>query len=273
MNYTDMHRQFIWNVRLDFDPVGIRYIYDEKEIEQLPLTHRSKNKITYCQYLAAARQQRSAVYMKPKKLLCQNAYPVFGFRELDKVEDTKRHMKYLQDEELSWAAPQEKAKLEKGCIGIYMAPLDLFDKMDLEPSVVYFVLTPYQAYHLLNDYMGAMKKPNLNFFHTPNSAVCSGSVYSYVNKTANMTTMCAGSKTSGKTEMNYVNLFIPGAHINAMAEQQKMRTEKGDGASLVGKGSKSWPGLDVCKACPLIKFEEIEPKELVAENKETVEAV
>lgn len=260
MNYTEMHKQFIWNVRLDFDPVGIRYIYDESEIEKLPITHRSKAKITYCQYLAAARQQRSALFMEPKKLLCQNAYPVFGFRELDKEADTKRHLKYLQDEELAWEAPQQKIKLEKGCLGIYMAPLDYFDKIDLAPSVVFFVTTPYQAYHLLNDYMGAMKKPNLQFFHTPNSAVCSGSVYAYIKNTANMTTMCAGSKTSGKTEMNYVNVFIPGGQINAMAEQQKARVEKGEGASLLGKGSQAWPGLDACKGCPMFKFEAVEPK-------------
>jgi uncharacterized protein (DUF169 family) len=257
MNFAEMHKQFIWNVRLDFDPVGIRFVYDEKEIETLPVTHRAKAKITYCQFLAACRQQRSALFMEPKKLLCQNAYPVFSFRDLDKEADTKRHMKYLQDEAVAWEAPLQKAKLEKGCLGIYMAPLDYFDKTDLAPSLVFFVTTPYQAYHLLNDYMGATKKPNLQFFHTPNSAVCSGSVYSHVNHTANMTTMCAGSKTSGKTEMNYVNLFVPGDQINAMAEQQKMRVEKGEGASLLGKGSQSWPGLDACKGCPMFKFEAV----------------
>jgi len=72
-----------------------------------------------------------------------------------------------------------------------------------------------------------------------------------------MTTMCAGSKTSGKTEMNYVNLFVPGDQINDMAEQQKMRVEKGEGASLLGKGSQAWPGLDACKGCPMFKFEAV----------------
>jgi len=257
MNFQEIQKQFIWNVRLDFDPAGIRYVYDAKEIEQLPITHRSKNKITFCQYLAAARQQRSALFMEPSKLLCQNAHPVFRFRELDRKSDTRRHMKYLYDEEVAWEAPQQKARLKEGCIGIYIAPLDHFDKTDIRPDVVYFVATPYQSYHLLNDYMGALKKPNLQFFHTPSSSVCSGSVYSYNNNTANMTTMCAGSKTSGKTEMNYMNLFIPGTQIQRMAEQQKMRIEEGAGASLVGKGAQPWPGLDACKGCPLLKFEEV----------------
>ena len=257
MNYTDVHKQFIWNVRLDFDPVGIRFVYDKNEIKEFTITHKAKAKITYCQFLAACRQQRSALFMEPGNLLCQNAQPVFNFRELDKKADTKRHMKYLQNEDLAWQAPQEKARLGKGCLGIYMAPLDYFDMSTLAPSIVFFVATPYQAYYLLNDYMGATHKANLEFFHTPNSAICSGSVYSHVNHTANMTTMCAGSKTSGKTEMNYVNLFIPGDQINAMAEQQKMRVDKGQGASLLGKGSQPWPGLDACKGCPLFKFEKI----------------
>ena len=257
MNYKEARDQLIWNIRLDFDPVGIRFVFDENEIENLPVTHNAKARITYCQFLAAVRQERYALFMESKKCLCENAAPVFGFRELEKEADTKRHLKYLVDEETSWRAPQEKARLEVGaCKGIYMAPLDWFDKIDYAPSVVFMVATPYQAYHLLDDYMGSRKVPNLTFFHTPNSAVCSGSVYAYNNKTANMTTMCAGSKTSGKTEMNYVNVFIPGDQILPMAEQQKMRTEKG-GPSVLGKGYKPWPGMDVCKGCPLFKFEEV----------------
>ena len=71
-----------------------------------------------------------------------------------------------------------------------------------------------------------------------------------------MTTMCAGSKTSGKTEMNYVNVFVPGDQILSLCEQQKMRAEKG-GPSVLGKGYKAWPGLDACKGCPLFKFEKV----------------
>ncbi len=257
MNYQESREKLIWNVRLDFDPVGIRFVFDESEIDKLPVTHKAKTKITYCQFLAAVRQERYAFFMEPNKLLCQNAYPVFGFRELEKEADTKRHTKYLVDPDVAWQAPLQKARLEAGaCIGIYMAPLDWFDKIEMDPSVVFIVCVPYQAYHIFNDYMGAMKRPNLTFFHTPNSAVCSGSVWAFNNKTANMTTMCAGSKTSGKTEMNYVNVFIPGDQILPTVEQQVMRCEKG-GPSVLGKGYKPWPGMDVCKGCPLFKFENV----------------
>jgi uncharacterized protein (DUF169 family) len=257
MDYKDARAQMIMNIRLDFDPVGIRFVFDENEIEKLPVTHRAKTKLTYCQFLAAVRQERHVLFMEPKKLLCENASTVFGFRELEKEADTKRHLKYLVDQETAWRAPQEKARLEVGaCKGIYMAPLDCFDNIEYAPSVIFMVCTPYQAYQILNDYMGSRKVPNLTFFHTPNSAVCSGSVYAYNNEVANMTTMCAGSKTSGKTEMNYVNVFIPGDQFLPLVDQQKMRCDQG-GPSVLGKGYKPWPGMDACKGCPLFKFESV----------------
>ncbi len=257
MNYKDVRDQLIWNLRLDFDPVGVRFVYDEEEIPKLPVTHRAKVKICYCQFLAAARQSRMALFMPPEKLLCDNADLVFGFRELEEKGDAKRHIKYLVDEKLALEAAIQKPKLKKGCKGIYMAPLDFFDKTEYKPSLMFAICTPYQAYHIMNDYMGAMNRPNLTFFHTPNSAVCAGSVYAYNNNTANLTTMCAGSKTSGKTEMAYVNVFIPGDHIFPLIERQKLRCEKG-GPSVLGKGFQPWPGLDVCKGCPLFKFEKLE---------------
>ncbi len=258
MNYKQGREQLIWNVRLDFDPVGIKFLSDESTISNFPVTHRVKSRLAYCQFLAAVRQERYALFMEPKKCLCENARLVFGFRELDREADTKRHLKYMMDEETSFQASKQKAKLASGsCKGIYMAPLDFFDKAGSEPDLVYIVCVPYQAYHLLNDYMGSRKIPGLSFFHTPNSSVCGGGIFAYNNMTANMTTMCAGSKTSGKTEMNYLNLFIPGKHILPMLEQQTMRAGDG-GISLLGKGSRPWPGLDVCKACPMFKFEKIE---------------
>lgn len=259
MKYKEALETFIWNLRLDYDPVGIRFVFDESEKDSLPVTHRSKAKISYCQYLAAARSARHALYMEPDRLLCKNAQAVFGFRPLSREIDGKKHLKYMLDPDLSWRAPQEKHRLEEGmCKGIYMAPLDTFDSLDLKPSVVFFMVVPFQAYHLLNDYMALINRPNLTFFATPNSAVCSGSVYTFNRHTANMTTMCAGSKSSGKTEMNYMNLFIPGDQILKMAGQLLKRIEATGGPSLLGKGGQPWPGLDICSGCPMVKFEKVD---------------
>ena len=258
LSYADITDTYIYYTRLDFDPVGIKFCGDEKEIPKYKVNAKAKAKLTYCQHLAMARGGQLAMYMPSSMLLCENAEPVFGFRDLDKEKDTKRHMKYLRNEELAWQAPQAKAKLPLGkCYGIYTAPLATFDESGIDPDIVFFMILPYQAYHILNDYMAATKRSSLTFNHTPNSAVCSGSVWAYVNKTANMTTMCAGSKTSGKSDMSMLNLFIPGSQIKASAAQFLKRIAETGGPSVLGKGGQPWPGLDVCKGCPLFKYESI----------------
>ncbi|MDP3182614.1 MAG: DUF169 domain-containing protein [Desulfobaccales bacterium] len=258
LTYTDVSDAYIYYLRIDFDPVGIKYCFDETEIPQYKINAKAKARLTYCQYLAMARGGHKALFMEPGQLLCENAEPVFGFRDLDKEKDTQRHMKYLRDEELAWKATLEKAKLPKGrCKGIYVAPLALYDAAGLDPDIVFFMPYPYQAYHILNDYMGAMGKSSLLFNHTPNSAVCSGSVWAYNHNTANLTTMCAGSKTSGKTDMAMLNLFIPGQQIKPTAAQLIKRVAETGGPSVLGKGGEPWPGLDVCKGCPLFKYEAV----------------
>jgi hypothetical protein len=72
-----------------------------------------------------------------------------------------------------------------------------------------------------------------------------------------MTTMCAGSKTSGKSDMSMMNVFIPGGHIQPTAAQLLGRVSQMGGPSTLGKGGGSWPGMDVCKGCPLFKYEEV----------------
>ncbi len=256
LTYTDVVDAYIYYIRLDFDPVGVKFCADEAEISQYKVNAKAKAKLTYCQRLAMARGWRKAMFMPPHQLLCENAQPVFGFRELDRRKDAKRHMKYLRNEKLAWEAARGKAKLAPGsCFGIYTAPLAMFDASGVDPDIVFFMLLPYQAYHVLNDYMGATGRSNLTFNHTPNSAVCSGSVWAFKHNTANMTTMCAGSKTSGKTDMSMMNLFVPGKQIKDSAAQLLKRVTEMGGPSVLGKGGEPWPGMDVCKGCPLFKYE------------------
>lgn len=258
LTYTDVLDAYLYYIRVDFDPVGIKFCSDEAEISRYKINARAKAKLTYCQHLAMARGGHKAMFMPANMLLCENAEPVFGFRELDKEKDTKRHMKYLRDEKLAWEAPQGKAKLPIGKYhGIYTAPLSMFDESGIDPDIVFFMLLPYQAYHILNDYMAATGRSSLQFNHTPNSAVCSGSVWAYNHQTANLTTMCAGSKTSGKSDMAMMNLFIPGTQIKAGVAQLLKRVTDMGGPSVLGKGGEPWPGMDVCKGCPMFKYEAV----------------
>lgn len=258
LSYSDISDVYIYYIRLDFDPVGIKYCMNDTEIAKYPVNIRVRTKLTFCQYLAMARGGHKAAFMPSDRCLCQNAALVFGFRELEKEKDTERHMKYLGDKRLALQAPQEKEKLPPGkCKGIHVAPLAMFDEAESGPDIVYFMCSPYQAYHILNDYMGGTGRSSLDFHHTPNSAVCSGSVWAFNNHTANMTTMCAGSKTSGKTDMSMINVFIPGNQIKEVAAQLIGRVAETGGPSVLGKGGEPWPGMDICKGCPLFKYEEV----------------
>ena len=238
--------------------MGIRYIMDETEIPTLPVTHKSKTKLTFCQFLAGARQARYALFMEPSKCLCENAQPVFGFRDLEQACGHGTASEVFPEPGTCVAGPATKGETSPWTMqGGLCCPSGKFRQSGLTPSVVFIMGVPYQTYHLLNDYMAATGKPNLAFFHTPNSAVCSGSVWAFNHHTANMTTMCAGSKTSGKTEMIYMNLFIPGDQFIPTMEQQMKRCEETGGPSLLGKGGQPWPGLDACKSCPMFRFEEV----------------
>lgn len=150
-----------------------------------------------------------------------------------------------------------KTKLPVGKLkGIVTAPLY---KATFKPDVIFFIVNVFQAYHILNDYIGGTKTTTVNSTHTVNSAVCSGSVDCYLNHTASMKTMCAGSFTSGKTEKGEVNVFIPGDQIEAVAKQLLTRSHQNKGgASFVGVGGQEYPGMDVCKKCPMIRFKEVE---------------
>ncbi len=258
LTYTDVSDAYIYYIRPDFDPVGIKFCSDEAEIARYKINARVKAKITYCQQLALARGGHKAMFMSPRGLSCENARLVFGYREPDREKDTKKHMKYLRDEKLAWEATLAKARLASGsCFGVYTAPLSMFDASGLDPDIVFFMLLPYQAYHVLNDYMGATGQSSLTFNHSPNSAVCSGSLWALEHNTANMTTMCAGSKTSGKTDMAMLNLFIPGARIKDSAAQLLRRVSETGGSSLLHEGGQPWPGMDICGGCPLLKFEAV----------------
>jgi len=260
VDYSDAVKQLIWNYRLDFDPVGIRFVFDDSEKDNLLTTHKARSRLTLCQHVAAVRQAGYSLLMEPGACLCKNAQLILGWRQLDREADTRYHLKYACNPEHALEIAQNKPGLEyETCKGVYMAPLDVFDNIELEPPVphvIYIMCVPFQALHILNDYMAATGRPSLSFFQTPNSAMCGGSVWCFQQNSANMNTMCPGSKASGKTEMNYVNVFIPGTHFIDMVNVLKKRCEKSGGPSLLGKGG-TWPGLERCAGCSTLVFKQL----------------
>jgi len=256
LTYEEMHRAFAALYKLEYNPVAVKFYFDQEEFDRLAAEKIPGPKMTFCQAVLASRMDDYIVKISDDKLLCDNARTVFGFRAATE-EEVKDHLKYTNDWELAQKCLELKPKLPLGELkGIMTAPLF---KTPVTPDVVFFIVNPFQAYHILNDYIGGTKVSSVTSTHTVNSAVCGGSVDCYLSHTAGMKTMCAGSFTSGKTEKGEVNVFIPGDQIEAVAKQLLKRSHHySGGASFVGAGGQEYPGVDVCKKCPMIRFKDSE---------------
>lgn len=241
--------------KLDYHPVAIKFFFDREEYENFKAEKVPGPKMTFCQIALASRFNNYIVKASEDNLLCGNAKTVLGFREAEDAE-VDGHVKYTADWDWAKECLLSKPKLPLGKLkGFATAPLG---KANFKPSVVFFVVNPLQAYHILNDYVGACREHPLTFKHTINSAVCGGCVVCYNDNTANMNTMCAGSFTSGKTEKGEVNVFIPGSKIGDVVRQLIYRANKFGGPSMLGSPGQEYPGMDACKKCPMIKFKDVE---------------
>ncbi|MGB9804791.1 DUF169 domain-containing protein [Desulfofundulus sp.] len=252
MSYAIAQEMFERLLKLDYHPVAIKFFKSAEEAGKVRADKKIAAKFTFCQFVAASRMAGYVLTGTNENILCENCLTSFGFTE-PSDEEARGHMKYVVDFEKAKYVVATKPRLPLGLItGFMTAPLA---KTPVGPDVVIFVCNPLQAYHILNDYIAAFAVHPLQFNHTVNSAVCGGTVWTYLNRKPNMNTMCAGSYTSGKTEKGEVNVFIPGDQILDVAKQLVLRTEVYNGASLLYSGTE-WPGLDVCKKCPMIRFKD-----------------
>jgi len=253
LTYQDMHKAFAALYKLQYNPVAVKFFFDQEEYDHLVAEKVPGPKMTFCQIALASRMDDYIVKFSDDKLLCGNARTVFGFREATD-EEVKDHIKYTTDWDLARECLLSKPKLPVGKLkGIMTAPLY---KTPVDPDVVFLVTDVFQAYHILTDYAAACKIPTVTSTHTVNSAVCGGAVSCYVNHSAEMKTMCAGSFTSGKTEKGEINLFITGDQIGLVAKQLIQRSAKYGNTSLLGPGGQEYQGVDVCKQCPMIRFKD-----------------
>lgn len=254
MSYAEAQELLERLLKLDYHPVAIKFFKSEEEAKKYKADKKMAAKVTFCQFTAASRMANYVLKGTGDNILCENCLTSFGLTE-PSDEEAKGHMKYVLDLEKAKQVMATKPRLPLGEItGFMTAPLA---KTPVEPDVIMFVCNPLQAYHILNDYIAAFNVHPLQFNHTVNSAVCGGAVWTLLNHKPNMNTMCAGSYTSGKTEKGEVNVFIPGDQILAVARQMAYRTEVNKGASLPFNGTE-WPGLDVCKKCPMVRFKDVE---------------
>lgn len=250
LTYAEVQDVFEYLLRLDYHPVAVKFLFTDEEAEEYKQPERFTAKTTFCQYVAAARMGGYVLRGCSDGLLCENAQTTLGFRE-PPPEEYRSHLKYVLDPDFARDVVATKPRLPFGKLKAFLtAPLG---KTVLDPDVVIFICNPFQAYHILNDYIGAFKVHPLQFNHTVNSAVCGGAVWTYLNRRPNMNTMCSGSYTSGKTEKGEVNLFIPGDQIIRVAAQLLKRTREYGGPTLLNR-DEDFPGFDRCKKCSMLRI-------------------
>lgn len=256
LSYREISDVFERLLKLDFSPVAVKYFFDEREMKKYKPDMIPVHPITYCAFIAASKSAGYVLISNKDKLRCINARYVFGWKDSDDSM-VSSHMKYANDRAQAEMFVETKPRLPEGKLkGFMTAPLE---RTPVEPDIVHFICNPLQAYHILNDYMGAFDMHPLTFTQTVNSTVCSGDVTVYLTHKPNMNTMCSGSYTSGKTESGEVNVVIHGSQIEAVAKRMLKRTIRDKGVSFPHTGS-AYPGFDVCKACQMLVFKKDEKK-------------
>jgi len=257
LTYKEMQHALMEGLRLCHFPVAVTFLRDEQAIERF-CTHADvyvpANPLTFCQAELAARMQGKTVLMRPELISCLSAQLSFGLRDISD-KDIALQKRNTRSEEQARRFLADRPKLDKGLFAA--AGIGPLADVSEEPSAVHFFCDPMQAYHILVDYMVATDLHPLRPYQCTGSAACGGSVFSYLEKTANMVTACAGSYSSGKTERGELNVMLPGCHIEQYVERFLERAGQNSGSSVTRPGD-PFPGADICGNCPLIRFNKLE---------------
>lgn len=237
-------------LKFKYYPVAVKFFFSEEELEAFKQNADYKEALhpfTMCHYIAASRQGGEILLGTKEKTGCSNAKFVLGWKELDDSE-IKGHLKYTQNAEQAERFVKTKKRLPPGLLAFATSPLH---KSPFEPDVIHGMCDVLQSYHLGNDWCAAFDTHPFQMTMTMNSSVCHGIVQCYVTQEPNITPMCSGSYTSGKTEQGEINWIWPGAHLPKTVRWTLQRTMRDGGASFPRTGE-TYPGFDICKLCPFI---------------------
>jgi len=257
------HSDIVFSLRnvfkLKYYPVAVKFYYSEEELEQFKRRNDYKEALhtfTVCHFIAASRQAGEILLGTRDKIGCGNARFVMGWKELDQAE-IKAHLKYTRTPEQAEKFVKTKKRMPPGLLAFATAPLH---NSPFEPDVVHGMSDVLQSYHLGNDWCAAFDSHPFQMTMTMNSSVCHGIVQCHVTQEPNITPMCSGSYTSGKTEQGEINWIWPGAHLEKTVRWTLERIVRDGGASFPRTGE-SYPGFDVCKLCPFLVWKK--PKKTV----------
>lgn len=245
--YSEMEAVLMKELRLYHHPVAITFLFTDEDVarfrEATPHVVPVRP-LTFCQWEIAARMEARTVLGEKKHLGCRNGNISFGWAEPDE-DDIKDAAAGFGSREVAELILHSKPRLSPGSVkAVAAGPLG---KAAIPPHVVHFYCDNMQSHALAAEYMAATKTHPLRPMVCESSSACGGGVFCHQEQTFNMTPCCQGSYNSGKTERGEVNVFIPGAHMEATVERLHNRVRQTSGYT--------YPGADICKNCPMIDFE------------------
>lgn len=237
-------------LRMKYYPVAVKFFYSEKDLEDFKKTTDHKvptRPFTVCHSVAASRQRGDVLLTERGKCGCSNASYVLGWKEFDEGE-VRTHLKYTKDRDQAERFVKAKKRMPAGLLGYATVPLH---KAPYEPDVIHGICDVLQSYHLGNDWCAALDTHPFEMTMTMNSSVCHGIVSCYISQKPNITPMCSGSYTAGKTEQGEINWIWPGDHLERTVRWMLERTVRDGGVSFPRTGE-TYPGFNMCKLCPFL---------------------
>ena len=239
-------------LKMKYYPVAVKFFYESDELEAFRdgADYRTAvHPLTLCHFAAGSRQGGHVLLAEPDRIGCANARYVLGWKEFDRAE-IKSHVKYTRDEAQAERFLLTKNRMPPGLLAVATAPLHL---APYEPDVVQGMSDVLQAYHLGNDWCAAFDIHPFRMTMTMNSAVCHGIVSCHLEGRPNITPMCSGSYTAGKTEQGEINWIWPGDHLEPTVRRLLERTVR-HGSSSFPRTGEPYPGFDLCKLCPYVAW-------------------
>lgn len=237
------------HLRLYHHPVGVFFERQGSAPRARPGVS-PRNRLSFCQFLAFARQVGHTVSVMPDKLDCSTAVDVFGFKqEGQRAIKTLRYYLGSKAEEFY----HQRSRFPLGEIAsVGLSPLSLCEE---RPDAVVMVVDSLQCAHLLDFYIRGSGATRVDLSHVVNGAACANTVEAVLKRRPQVAFPCPGAFTSGKVERGEMFLAFGWTQFEQTMEVLAERARKGrvsllGGASLVGN--------DVCRNCPRIKFDKVD---------------
>lgn len=229
LDWAQVARTIEERLKLDSAPVAVKMV---ASTEDPPLGLIQNTKVlSFCQFVAAAATGGYPFWMDRHNLGCTSGRIAFGLYDpslreplLEKAIKTTLGM-YAPDSETARRNIAARPAIPPGQLkGVAIAPLS---KARFEPDALLILVTPWQAYFAIDDYLYASREATLSLEIGTNSLICAyGAVRAgHLDKIA-LTTACSGGRVYAGIERTQMVIAFPKTKLEALVEgmHQRART-------------------------------------------------